>query len=422
VPYSTAIFHETARTGLSAARAAQGICASVFLVLFWCCAAWAAPAVYESRRPFQGLIRHDMAERAARAAADLDAMRHAMRILAREPALRFANSMVKEVRQEPPNLAGMARLLFSTRFLGAEAKGFPTAMEAAVRVTLVPPDEPLPYAVAAALAQPGLLALCSQAVSRQEALLAQYDAQSVPLLALPPATGGKRLDLLALEHTINGLQSIERYLSLLPLRRQMWENPLETREKLEQAHECDPQSPFVLVALAEVCLQIDRPAEALDHAVAAIRLTPDLYPAHDVKGAILLRQRLPILASGAFNDAISLAPRNPELYVHRAAAYLAQETLPDMCADFRSACALGDCSGYQWAKASDKCPGNDALNTEEAAAPPSAAPLPASGGVRRSVRKIPVTPVVPVPEAGFPDPAESSLAPHSPVSQSPARQ
>ncbi len=310
---------------------------------------------YERSRPFQGMVRSDMAHAAARTAAELAALESAMRFLARQPALRFVNEENKDTGKTPPDLPGLTRFLYATHVLARGIRGFPPAMEAWVTVALVPSEEPIVQSISAALRRPDLVQLCSLTFKRQKALLAEYDARSRPLLVLAPNTGGKKMDVQELQRPLDGLRALDAYLSLLPLRQQTWSEPQKTREAMLRAHALDPESPCILVALAELDLQLNRPAEALEYATAAIRLAPNLYPAHNVKGVALLRQSLPALAAQAFGEAIALAPGDPEPYAHRAAALLVQEELPAMCADFRSACARGDCSGYRWAVGAGKC-------------------------------------------------------------------
>ena len=306
------------------------------------------------RRDFRGMVRRDMAETAARTAAEVAAMEYASRILAKEPGLNFVNETDEAAPPPPPPIDGLARLLFATRVSAFGMQGFPPNVQAVVHVRVSPPED-LRKALQEALCRPDLLELYGAFVAGQRSLVAQYDALAARLLPLTPSDGGGALDLHALQRVVNEFAALEIYKTVLPYYESHWDAPQKAYAELLKAQKLAPQNPLILTALAEVLLQLDRPAAAMEYVCDVLNSAPEFARAHDVKGAIFLRQRMPALAADSFSKAISLSPKNPEYYVHRAAARLVQEDLADMCSDFQSACALGDCEGFQWARGAGKC-------------------------------------------------------------------
>ncbi len=337
------------------------LCPALAAAVFWCCAAGMAFAAerterdteFVQTRPFRGLVRRAMAERASRAAAENDALRHAMLLLAREPDLLFVST--DNAGSPIPLLEGLARMLYSIRVENAGMTGFPPHVQAEVRVRLLPPAD-MRAAIRRALLRQDLQELYARAVVMQISLVEEYDNATPPALAMTPETGGEAEEQLRIRHILNRLDALEGYTELLPSLENSWKEPEAAHKQLAPLLERAPDNPLIRAAMAEALLQLNRPAEAMEHIGEALRLAPDFARAHNIGGAILLRQRLPALAADAFTRAIALAPRNPQYLAHRAAAYLVQEQLPEMCADFRSACALGDCDGYRWAKEKGQCP------------------------------------------------------------------
>jgi tetratricopeptide (TPR) repeat protein len=306
--------------------------------------------VIVERRPFRSFVRRDMAERTAKLAADLAAWEQAARLLAKEPDLHFINTD----NIPPPSLDGLARMLFSTRVEALGAEGFPPHQQAIVKISLLPPEN-LRRALVDALARQDLLELYAQVTASQKSLLERYDHFSARLLPLNPITDGGQAENHILTSIVNELIALDLYIELLPEYSHNWTAQEKARPQLLRAERLAPDNPLILTALAEIFLHMDRPASALEYVERALNQTPDFAHAHDVKGAILLRKRLPSLAAESFSKAIALAPRNPIYYVHRASAYLVLEEENNMCRDFRSACGLGDCDGLQWAKSVGRC-------------------------------------------------------------------
>ena len=308
------------------------------------------------QRDFRGFVHRHMAERTARTVAEIAGMDHAIRLLANEPDLQFAHGVDGDGAPTPPPLDGLARMLFSTPLAASGIQGFPPNVKAVVHVRLIPPDD-LRKRMHAALLRPDLLEIHGQVVNTQRSLVAQYDSLAGHILSLHPMDGGGKEEAHVLQSIVNEMIAMDMYISLLPLYEQNWDAPRKAQTELEKAHVLAPRNPLILTSLAEVLLQLDRAPAAMERVGDALRFSPDFARAHDVKGAVLLRQRLPALAAESFAKAIALSPRNAAYRVHRGSALLVLEDETGMCAEFQSACTLGNCEGFQWAKSVGKCRG-----------------------------------------------------------------
>ncbi|MDR2160775.1 MAG: tetratricopeptide repeat protein [Desulfovibrio sp.] len=336
--------------GISRLRPAAGLL--VFLAVFLCPLPPAsAGETFQQTRPFQGLVRRDMAERAAGTAADLTAMQAAMRLLAKNSDLRFAAQDVPG----PLSLEGLADKLYATEVTAVGMEGFPPEVRAVVAVRLIPPEN-LRKALLEALREPDILELHALALRRRAELVAGYDELAERLLPLNPHNGGGKEGAHLLQYLARNMDALDLYDRVLRLSGAGLKSPKEALALLRRALALAPRDPLIRTALAEVLLALDRPAEAMDHASQATLLAPDLPRAHDVKGIILLRQGLPALAADAFGRAVALAPGKAAYRIHRASAFLIQEKTEALCADFQAACSLGDCEGYQWARTTGRCP------------------------------------------------------------------
>lgn len=313
----------------------------------------AAPAksVFFQSRPFQGLVRRDVAERIARVAAENDALQQAMRLLAKEPDLHFAGT--PQSPSSLPPLEGLALKLYSTQITLVGVQGFPPDMQAVIEVELVPPDKPR-HALLDALAKPDALDMYALIMRQRISLIPRCDTLAARLLPMNPHTAGGE-DELALRHLLQHLDALDIMLSLLPGYDAKWPEPGKTYRTLLKAASMAPEEPVINTAIAETLMQLDRPAEALRYAGKAVAASPDYARAHDIQGIAYLRQRLPSLAAKSFTRAVELAPHNVRFLIHRASAYLVLEEGENMCADFRAACARGDCEGYRWARETGKC-------------------------------------------------------------------
>lgn len=309
---------------------------------------------FAQRRTFRGFVRRDMAEHAATVAAEVAAYDQAVRMLARESDVNFALESGGNGKPGPLSLDGLARMVFSTRVTAVGVEGFPPDMRAVVYISLVPPASPR-TAVVRALQRHDLLELYGHSHAGLRSLVARYDALAPLLLPLNPTDHGGREELFTLQSIVNEMKALEMFLELVPHYDQRWDDPKKIREGLLRAETLAPDNPLILTGLSEAFLQLDRPVNALEYVGRALRHAPGYARAHDVKGAVLLRQRLPALAAESFGRAIAIAPNNPAHYMHRASAYLVLEEESAMCADFKRACGLGECEGLKWANSVGRC-------------------------------------------------------------------
>ncbi|MDR1360549.1 MAG: tetratricopeptide repeat protein [Deltaproteobacteria bacterium] len=311
----------------------------------------AAEDLFLQDRPFRGLVRRDAAEKIAAAAARQMAVQAAMRLMVRAPGLRFAFS------GPPLPLEGLADEIYATETVALGLEGFPPNMRATAAVRLIPPQS-LREALIRALRDPESLELRALLLARRAELIAGCDLLAGRLLSLNPHAGEGDPDSALLLSLIRNLEALDIYDQALRRHGAGWRRPDEALKALGRAGDLAPDDPLILLALAGVLLRLDQPAESREYAAKAGTLAPDLPQAQDLLGTILLRQGLPVLAADAFSRAVELAPGKPAYLTHRAFAHLILEQTEAFCADFRAACALGDCEGYSWARAARKCPGN----------------------------------------------------------------
>ena len=331
------------------------VVASVVIALFFFCIHSAAAeqpvGVYEGKKAFRGYVRRDMAQRAARLSAELEAYEQSARVLAREPDLRFVS---ESGGKSGPSLDGLTRMLFVPKLTATGTEGFPPNLLAVVRLRVEAPS-PIRPALLEAIKRPDVIEIQDQVHKRLRELAAGYDALAQIILPRRPTEEGGMEEVHALRSIVNEMVAMDRFVALLPLYERRWTDPDKAREGLLLAESLAPNNPLVLTGLAEISLQFDRPLASLEYAGRSLAVAPDFARTHDVQGAALLRQRLPALAAEAFGRAVALSPENSVYYVHRASAYLVLEEEAGMCRDFQRACALGDCEGLQWARGEGRC-------------------------------------------------------------------
>lgn len=331
--------------------------AAIFLFPFPAAAAKAPSSSaksFSAPRPFSGIVRRDMAEKAAHTAAVLTAYEHAARELASDPDIAFAGSEKAPGAMRPSLLDGLARMLYSTKKQSVTTDGFPPHLQAVVTVALFAPQDKR-AALQQALSSQDRMEVYAQIAAAQADLLRRYDDLSVPMLPLRPIEQGGKEELHRLQNIINQMVALEQYLALMENYGQFWPNPAAARDTLLSISALAPDTPLIAAALAEAYLQLDRPLVALEYVGKALEQLPYFARAHDIKGTIFLHQRLPALAADSFSRAIELNPTNPAYYLHRGSAYMLLEENEAMCADFRRLCALGDCELYEWAGAAKRC-------------------------------------------------------------------
>lgn len=310
-----------------------------------------AQDTFTEARYFQGLVRRDMAERVAVAAAEQQALKSAVRELAKHPDLQFIHE--GNASSVPP-LEGLAAKLYGTEVLVLGIQGFPPNVQTFAELRLIRPEN-LRNDLRLALHQQEALELYALAFAREARLITGYDELARELLPLPPHAGSGQEIFFALQGIVRDLDALTLFKEALKDYGKSWSKPVEAHSMLSRAHGMAQSDPLIRVALAEVLLQMNRPAEAMEHASLAVKSEPGFARAHDAKGMVFLRQFLPSLAAASFSTAILLEPQNAGYYAHRAAAYLIQEETEKMCADFQSACSLGNCEGLQRAQRSGRC-------------------------------------------------------------------
>ena len=312
----------------------------------------------EAQRNFAGNLTYAQIENVTEAAAVLALFDRVMRDLAHHPDVRFAGENDGSASFTPPNLEGLARFLYGTRRVDSQFGRTGATEYITVTVEAVQQHDNLRTAIVQGLRQPGLLERYASAASLQQAQLRVFDEFSTPTAGATPFQAEAELSRAA-----NSLLATSGYLALLPEFGGFWQYPKKNMEKMKALAEISPGNPLVLSARAELFMQMEKTREAAEAVDAALMVLPGQPFLHDIKGITALRQHMPALAAASFGTAIDHAPKNAAYLLHRASAYLVQGNAFAMCADFRAACAAGDCSGYQWARERGQCL-PDALGAE----------------------------------------------------------
>lgn len=321
-----------------------------------------------AERPFWGGITYGMAIQAAKAAVRQSAMQAVARELVARPDVQFIGKAGSTpIPQDPLALAyATARM----RELDAQSLGRPLDARVALRVALVPPGD---QDLRRALLQPARLDLYGRAAARETALLAEYD-DAVRLMTekkdtprntrQDDATAAAAPSPAVLMALAKALEGVDVYLAALPSFSDTWQDPQTINRTMQQVLALDPDNALAANAYGESCLLLGRPQEALEAQSKALRLDPGFARAFHARGAANLALGLPALAVADFSEAIRLSPHTAMYRRDRAAAWLVREETGPMCQDFRDACALGDCSGYQWALAQGRCPDGNKITTQ----------------------------------------------------------
>ncbi len=335
----------------------------LFAVLLLALPRAAAPAPsgpqFIAERPFQGPITHDMALQAAKAAARQAAMQALARDLVTRPDVQFVGKAgPSPIPRDPLALAYASARLQPPQ---SQSQGRPLQARVAVRLAVSWPDD---QELRQALLQTARLALYARAVTRETVLLAEYDTLSTRLLR---ASASKQElsqpELSALQEIPDrlralaaALEGMDLYLEALRDFSGTWGRPQESAALMQRILSLDPDNAPALNAYGECCLLLGRLQESQEAQRKALALVPDFDRAFHARGAANLALGLPALAVADFTEAIRLSPHNAEYRRDRAAAWLVREETEPMCRDFRDACALGDCAGYQWALTQGRCP------------------------------------------------------------------
>jgi hypothetical protein len=302
---------------------------------------------FTASRSFGGAVRRGPAETAALAAAVLSACGHAGRVSA---GMRVPDFDIAAARLGLPGetlFEGLACAYFPVRRLDARVDG---PSRVTVGVVLEKPDG---VTLADALKSRDRAEAGGRLVVALRDALARYDAAAGKLLGLRPGAPEDEEAERELQWAADRLTAMEIVRGILSGGEDGDSRLPDGR--LSEALRLAPDDPLLLTLSARNRLLLDSPAGALEQADAALALAPDFAGAHDARGTALMRQGLPALAADAFGRAAALAPDNPVYLVHRASAYFVLRENRRMCADFRAACALGDCEGLTWALDASEC-------------------------------------------------------------------
>lgn len=320
-----------------------------------------------AERSFWGGITYGMAAQASKSAARLAAMQAVARELVARPDVQFIGKAGSTpIPQDPLALAYATAHL---RELNAQSMGRPLDARVVLRVTLVPPSD---QDLRQALLQPAKLDLYGRAAAREATLLGEYDTAARSAEEKKDAPRSKQqknatensassANLMALAKALEG---VDLYLAALSSFSGTWQEPQKDAAIMQQILSLDPDNALAANAYGESCLLLGRPQEALEAQSKALRLDPGFARAFHARGAANLALGLPALAVADFSEAIRLSPNTAMYRRDRAAAWLVREEAVPMCQDFRDACALGDCGGYQWALAQGRCPDGGRINTQ----------------------------------------------------------
>lgn len=130
--------------------------------------------------------------------------------------------------------------------------------------------------------------------------------------------------------------------------------PEKAAALLDKSIEKDPldTAPYLLRSLA--LSDLGYLNEAFDDATHAIRLSPTAE-AYATRGLICLKQHHPEGAQRDFAYAEKINPREPLIYVYRAAGAFLENRRSDACTDLKHACDLGHCRPWNTAAANNLC-------------------------------------------------------------------
>jgi tetratricopeptide (TPR) repeat protein len=305
---------------------------------------------FTASRSFNDTVRRDRAEAAALAAALSAAYEHVGRELSGKMVPDFREAAVRLGIPGEALFEGLACVRFPVRRLNARVDGLAPNRRVTVGVVL---ERSGGGSLADALKNADRVEAGGRLVARLRAVLARYDAAADALLnrgAGEPEDEEAAHELQWAADRLNALEILRDVLS-----GRAGDEPRLLEGRLAEALRLAPDDPLLLTLSACNRLLLDSPAAALEQVDAALALAPDFARAHDARGTALLRQGLPALAADAFGRAVALAPDNPVYLLHRASAYFVLKENKEMCADFRAACALGDCDGLAWALESAGC-------------------------------------------------------------------
>ncbi|MDR1686905.1 MAG: hypothetical protein LBR82_10825 [Desulfovibrio sp.] len=310
-----------------------------------------ARSEFTASRSFNDAVQRDQAEAAALAAALLAAYGHAGSGLSGDMVPDFREAAERLGIPGETLLEGLACVLFPVDRMHARVDGPASNRRVTVGVVLKRSGG---VSLADVLKNADRVEAGGRLIARLRTVSALYDAAADKVLGREPGEPEDEEATRSLQGATDRLNALEILRDILSGRAGDAPGLLEGR--LAEALRLAPDDPLLLTLSAGNRLLLDSPAAALEQADAALALAPDFARAHDARGTALLRQGLPALAADAFGRAVALAPDNPVYLLHRASAYFVLKENEGMCADFRAACALGDCDGLAWGAGNGRCP------------------------------------------------------------------
>lgn len=177
----------------------------------------------------------------------------------------------------------------------------------------------------------------------------------------------------ALEAELNALDAelaeYWLYLTLLDEFHGQWQNPATLLPQVEAALARQPNMPLLLLAQAELLLQLERPRAALAPVNAALAVlehsplgtvadknAPSLKTrALRLRGLIQLHTGQAALAEEDMSTALLREPQQAVLWLTRGAIRQVRGNAAGMCLDYAEACNRGLCEGLAAARADNLC-------------------------------------------------------------------
>ncbi|MBQ7456923.1 MAG: hypothetical protein IJS54_04910 [Desulfovibrio sp.] len=175
--------------------------------------------------------------------------------------------------------------------------------------------------------------------------------------ALPPA---KKKPLtqnwLKLANTLKALWLTQQ--AITPLQTN-WLTQASAQENLEEANRLHPKDPRILTLLGEACLLHNNPQKALDYTSLALSIAPQTHRARYIRALGYWKMHQLGLAENDLSLAIdACTPKKaaPSYYRERGTVRMILGKTESMCADFHTACQMGDCEGLKYARSKNLCP------------------------------------------------------------------
>ena len=131
-------------------------------------------------------------------------------------------------------------------------------------------------------------------------------------------------------------------------------DPAKAVPLLDKAIEADPLDPAPYLLRSQALCDLGYLNDAFDDATKAIRISP-IAKAYAVRGLICLKQNHPKGALRDFEYAEKLDPKEPLIYIYRAAGAFMEGRKGDACDDLEHACTLGTCQPWEKAQKEKVC-------------------------------------------------------------------